>query len=79
MKSIGYVTKFNMKDFIAPAALSKQVIDAVELKRTFYLRGDPGTGKSEWLRTFLVHELKHNPCIINNTNAVRTFTEGGSY
>lgn len=73
LKSIGYVTKFNMDNFIAPIDLTKSIINAMDNKKTFYLRGNPGTGKSEFIRSFVVQQLQLNPCVINNVNAIRTF------
>ena len=74
LRSKGIVRKFNFKDFIIPDDLLYKF--QKDLNKTIYLQGDPGTGKTKFIQTYLIEILKLNPLIINNYDGLRYFVEG---
>lgn len=75
-RSLGIPTHFTFDQFIIPEYVQLALTKAIEEKKSLVLVGQPGSGKSKLIESYLTHELKLNPLIINNIDALRFFKEG---
>lgn len=91
MKKTGFQIKFDMNKFYLPKNVKEQVYDKdiVLGRNTMYMMGDPGSGKSQFIKTFISHlrtialqlfnvnlkglSLGGKPLIINNYDGLRFF------
>ncbi len=64
--------KFQFKDFILDKELQK-ILDNYNQNKTLILVGQPGTGKTQFITSFIQEILGINPLVINNLDAIRYF------
>lgn len=66
--------KFNLKDYYIEPKL-KKIIDNYDKTKTLILIGEAGTGKTQFLQTFIKEALGLNPLVINNLDSLRFFKD----
>lgn len=75
VRSLGFKTRYNIKDFIIPKSLEDLLQHCLDdSKETLYIHGAPGTGKTELMQSFLLGEGK-SPLIISHPDGLKNFNE----
>ena len=74
MVSRGAIKRFDMSQYILPVGLEESLKAAIEGRKTIYLTGPSGTGKSQFIKTFL-DDQGFRPLIINNVDSLSKFKE----
>ena len=66
--------KFNLKDYYIEPNL-QNIIENYDRTKTLILMGEAGTGKTQFLQTFIKESLGLNPLVINNLDSLRFFKD----
>ena len=66
--------KFNLKDYYIEPAL-QNILDNYDKTKTLILIGEAGTGKTQFLQTFIKESLGLNPLVINNLDSLRFYRD----
>jgi hypothetical protein len=64
--------RFSLKDYFIEPAL-QNILDNYDKTKTLVLIGEAGTGKTQFLQTFLKESLGLTPLVINNIDGLRFF------
>lgn len=75
VQSMGYQLKFSLKNFNLPATLIPTILKSFEDQKTVYLKGLPGSGKTQFILTLLKSE-GFEPLVINDINSLSSFKNG---
>lgn len=72
----GLEYKYSMKDFIIPQHIQTTLIDNFQYDKTYYIKGAPGIGKTQFICTFVHEVLKRDALMINNIDALHNYLPG---
>jgi len=73
LNSKGAIRKFDFSKFILPEGLLLELQSALDNQKTVYLAGAAGTGKSMFVKSYLIQEKGLVPLIVNNIDSLREF------
>jgi len=78
LETLGFESKYPMESFIVPAELKealeifRESLD-IEEGKVFVLQGEPGCGKTQFLKSYLEQELGLKVLVINDLEGLRHF------
>ena len=70
LRESGFTAKFNLNQYIIPEDF-KLAMEALYNNKTLIIIGPPGTGKTQFISTFLSQSMGLKPLIVNNIDALR--------
>ena len=76
IQKLGAVPRFSFKNFYVPQKLLEAMSDSKDLQKTLVLVGAPGTGKSQFILSYIREELKLEPLLVNDFHSIREFICG---
>ena len=75
IKSLGFKSDYSFENFIIPNDLKEALQNLPEEKKTLFLCGESGTGKTKLLESYFMYK-KMNPLILNNIDRIKDFKIG---
>ena len=75
IKSMGFTSKYRWSNYEIPSDLEAAFVEARDSKKTLFIKGASGSGKTQMLLSFFDH-MKLNPLRVTHPDGIRNFVAG---
>ncbi len=75
LKSMGFTSKYRWSNYEIPSDLEAAFVEARDSKKTLFIKGASGSGKTQMLLSFFDH-MKLNPLRVTHPDGIRNFVAG---